>query len=324
LSIFVIYGLEQYTIDKELTKIINKDLESDTIDFSVNIYDCDETAVQIAIEDAEMLSLMMGPKKVVVKNAMFLTGQKMKKDEHDMDILQKYINSPNEDTDLIFVVPYEKLDQRKKIVKSLKEKAIIIEAAVLKSIEARKWIKEESKNLNIELSSEAIEHLYMMVGSNLQMLSSELQKIALYVGEKRKVDTEVIHLLVKKILEQNVFIIIEKIEKKLYAEAHSFYKELIIQKVETIAIAAMISKQFSRMLEVKAHLHNGAEQKQLASLLGVQPYAAKVIASQARGFHETTIQQILHRMSQMDYEFKKTGADKQLLFEMFLVDLKNL
>ncbi len=38
----------------------------------------------------------------------------------------------------------------------------------------------------------------MMVGSNLQMLSSELQKIALYVGEKRKVDTEVIHLLVKK------------------------------------------------------------------------------------------------------------------------------
>ncbi|MGR9635412.1 hypothetical protein ACU82A_31065 [Bacillus cereus] len=63
MGLFVIYGLEQYTIDKELTKIINKDLESDTIDFSVNIYDCDETAVQIAIEDAEMLSLMMGPKK---------------------------------------------------------------------------------------------------------------------------------------------------------------------------------------------------------------------------------------------------------------------
>ena len=36
--------------------------------------------------------------------------------------------------------------------------------------------KRRIKNLNIELSSEAIEHLYMMVGSNLQMLSSELQK----------------------------------------------------------------------------------------------------------------------------------------------------
>ncbi|MGR9635413.1 hypothetical protein ACU82A_31070 [Bacillus cereus] len=39
-----------------------------------------------------------------------------------MDILQKYIDSPNEDTDLIFVVPYEKLDQRKKDSKVIKRK----------------------------------------------------------------------------------------------------------------------------------------------------------------------------------------------------------
>ncbi|MGH0860183.1 MULTISPECIES: DNA polymerase III subunit delta [Bacillus cereus group] len=325
MGIYVLFGLETYLMEKELARIINKESGDNSSDLSVNVYDCEETPVQTAIQDAEMLSLMLERKKVIIKNASFLTGQKSndKKVKHDLETVERYLEEPNEETDLIFMVKYEKLDSRKKIVKSLKKSADIIEVSHLKEFEAKKWIKGEAEKLNITITKEAVEQLYLLIGSNLQMLSKEIEKLAMYVGEKGKVNAGTIHLLVKKTLEQNTFLIIEKIGKKQFAEAHSIFRELMIQKIEPIMIAATISKQFSRMLEAKAHIHNGAEQKDLPKLLGIQPYPAKIIVNQAKGFHETTLQQILHRLSQMDFEFKR-GGDKELIFEMFLVDLQKI
>lgn len=321
MNIYVLFGEEQYIIDQELRKIITNRIDEENLDFAVTFYDCDESPVQIAIDDAQMMSLMMDHKAVVIKNAFFLTGQKQKKIEHNVEVLEKYIDYPNELTTLIMIAPYEKLDSRKKIVKKLKEKATIIEAQKLKEYETKSWIQAECTRLGVQITPQAVDHLYMMIGANLQMLSQELEKLLLYVGEKNLIDDSVVHLLVKKTTEQNVFTLIEKVAKKQFSEAHRIFSELITQQEDTIKIAAILSSQFSRMLEAKAYLSQGHSSKDIGKLLGIHPYAAKIVVQQAQGFHEVTLQRILHHMSDMDYNLKR-GANKVLTFEMFLIDLK--
>lgn len=319
--IYLLIGEEQYIIDQELRKIINENSSQENMDFSVTFYDCEDTPVQVAIEDAQTLSLMLEPKTIILKNAIFLTGQQQKTTLHDSESLETYIDNPNEETNLILIAPYESIDGRKRIVKKLKKVSTVIEAKKMKEYETKKWINVKCSQLEVSITTEAVEYLYMMVGANLHMLSQELEKLAIYVGSNGKIETSTIHLLIKKTLDQNIFAFIEKVAKKDFIEAHNIFNELITMKEDPIKIAGTLSKQFSRMLEAKVYIKEGSDPKEIAKLLKIHPYASSMIVKQSRGFHEVTLQKVLKLMSELDYDLKR-GNDKRLSFEMFLVSLK--
>lgn len=59
---------------------------------------------------------------MIIHNPLFLTAEKGKdKVEHNIDVFLDYIQDPVPYTIFIVMAPYEKLDERKKLTKSLKE-----------------------------------------------------------------------------------------------------------------------------------------------------------------------------------------------------------
>ena len=84
----------------------------------------EETPLASALNDAMSVPFFGDRRIVIVNNPYFLTGEKKKnKVEHDIDGLLKYLEYPLETTTLVFIAPYEKLDERKKVVKTLKKVA---------------------------------------------------------------------------------------------------------------------------------------------------------------------------------------------------------
>ena len=60
---------------------------------------------------------------------------------------------------VVFVAPYEKLDERKKITKEIKRKATVVEAKKLHEHELKIWVRDKMNASKIEMSDQAIESI---------------------------------------------------------------------------------------------------------------------------------------------------------------------
>ena len=118
-NIFLIYGNEDYLINKNLNEILKSINSNDNI----SRYNLDTDSIESVLIDASTVSMFDDKKVIICDNSTFLTSEgKLENDENFL----RYIENAFKDVYLIFIVRNEKLDERKKIVKSLKKVSKVI------------------------------------------------------------------------------------------------------------------------------------------------------------------------------------------------------
>ncbi|SDM83153.1 DNA polymerase III, delta subunit [Fictibacillus solisalsi] len=319
---YVLYGTESYIIEQAISSIVKYALNDEDKDFNYSAYDYQETPVQAVMEDAETLPFMGDRRVVVIKNALFLTGAKDKsKVEHDLSTVERYIQDPADFTILVFVVPAEKLDERKKIVKTLKKNGEVLSASPLSGDSAIEWIKDRAMQQGVFIDADAAQYLSSKVSNELMALVQEMDKLALYVGEGNTISIEVIDQLVPRTLEDNIFSLIDDIvHKKIDVALRTFY-DLMKQNEEPIKILSLMARQFRIIFGVKELFAKGYGEKQIAGVLKLHPYAVKLASRQARMFDEQELFTLLDRIAEADYEMKTGKMDKQLILELIMLKM---
>jgi len=321
-SIYLLYGAENFLISETKQLLMNYVLSVDELDFNLSSYDLEEVPIEVALEEAETYPFFGEKRLVFLHNPVFLTSEKTKeKTEHNLAKLENYIKAPSPYTIIVFVAPYEKLDERKKITKELKRNAAQLEAKKLSEAELKFWIKERAGFNKVEIEGRAIELMLTLVGTNLFMLTGEVDKLALYVGAGNRIEEQTVDKLVSRSLEQNIFTLVDKIVHRRIDEALRIYYDLLKQNEEPIKILSIITGQFRLIYQVKELARRGYGQQQIAGFLKVHPFRIKLAAGQAQLFSEQELATIMSSLANADYEMKTGGMNKKLLIEMFLFQL---
>lgn len=320
--IYLLYGTETFLINETKQLLIHQILKEEELDFNLLAYDLEETPIETAIEDAETFPFFGEKKVLLLHNPVFLTSDKTKeKVDHNLSKLEKYINEPAPYTVLVFSAPYEKLDERKKITKELKRNAVTVEARKLNEHELKVWIKEKTKANEIEIDDAAVERIINLAGTNLFMLASEVDKLAVYAKDEKKIDEAVVEKLVAKSLEQNIFSLIDKVVQRKLEAALRIYYDLTKQNEEPIKILSVLAGQFRLIYQVKELSRKGYGQQQIAGYLKIHPFRVKLAANQAGNFSDAELTKIMTLLAEADYQMKTGGMNKSLLVEMFLLRL---
>ncbi|WP_079910580.1 DNA polymerase III subunit delta [Paenibacillus sp. 32352] len=320
--VYVFYGAESYLIHALIEKLTDKMIDPEQKPFAVTKYDLSETTLDTVIEEAETLPFMVPRKLVVASNALFLTGAKESaKVEHKPERLTQYLKTPADFSVIVLTVDADKLDERKKVVKSLKEADCLVSCASLSADDLSHWVKQEAEKAGFSFAPGVIEQFIMYTGTSLQVLSSELEKCALFVGRGGVLTEDALEQLVTRTIEQNIFILIEHIVQLQLEKAFTMLSELLRRKEEPIKIMALIARQFRIMFQVKDLQQQGYSQQQMASQLGLHPYAVKIAAGQSSRFELKRLANILDQLSDLDYQMKSGKIDKVLGLEMFLLKL---
>ena len=321
--IYLVHGTELFLMNETKQLLINTILEEDEKEFNFSAYDLEETSIEEALEDAETLPFLGDKKVVFLHNPVFLTSEKKKeKVEHNVARLEAYLREPAPFTVLVFFAPYEKLDERKKVTKELKKHAVTIEAKKLTEPELTNWIQSRAKVNGVEINQEAIELLLALVGPNLFMLTSEVDKLALYASGKEMIDTRLVEMLVSRSLEQNIFTLIDKIVQRKLDEALRIYYDLLKQNEEPIKILSLIAGQFRLLYQVKELSRRGYGQQQIAGFIKVHPFRVKLAAGQAGKFTDEELTAFMKMLAEADYQMKTGSMNKSLVVEMLLFKLK--
>jgi len=320
--VYLLYGLESFLINETKYLLLQSLLNEEDEDFNLSTYDLEETPVELAIEDAETIPFFGDRKVIVLNNPFFLTAEKTKsKVEHNVKKLEEYLKQPSPFTTMIFIASYEKLDERKKITKQLKTAASILEAKKLNEQELKKWLKQRAAYNQVEINGDGLDMILSLAGTNLSLLTSEIDKMALYVQDSKLITKEIVEELVAKSLEQNIFSLVDKVISKKIHEALRIYYDLLKQNEEPLKILSIIANQFRLIYQVKALAQKGYGQQQMASVLKVHPFRVKLAAGQAQRFTEEELTKCIQLFAEGDYQLKTGSMPKNMVIEMILFQL---
>ncbi|MEI3606868.1 DNA polymerase III subunit delta [Pseudogracilibacillus sp. SE30717A] len=318
--VYLLYGTEQYFIEQfkqNLTHVLSREISED-----ITTYDLTDISIQEIIVDAETIPFFNEKKLFFLSEPTFL---KTKPDSisvnHDLKKLESYIENPAEFTVIVIVAAFEKLDERKKITKTLKQKAVTVDCNPIKDKELRKWIQFMAKQYKINMEEEALFLLETEFGNNLYLLQQEMEKLALFVGEEGMITGEIVKNVASSSLTFNALELVDAVLKKDLHTAIKIYKDLEKQKEEPIGLIALLAYQFRVIYQVKLLKQNGFANQQIQKEIKVHPYVVQLAAKRSAAFSEERLSAIINELTNTDMAIKTGKMDKNLAFEMLLYHL---
>ncbi len=322
--VYLIIGVEDYIINETKKRLLENVLSEEDTEFNYVHFDLDEMPIQSVLEEAETLPFFGEKRLVLASNPTFLTTEKNKsKVEHQTEKLEAYLNEPVDYSILCFIAHVEKLDERKKLTKLLKKTATVIEAKRPNEKEFIGWIQNKVKQNEFEMKQDAILRLFELTSGNLTTAMNELDKLMLFKFEEKQIGLSDVDNLVVRSLEQNIFLLLDKLIAQDISGALRIYYDLLKQKEEPIKIMALIGSQFRLLSQLKILEKEGYSSQQAAGTLKVHPFRAKLAAKQARGFSQEELNYALLRISEIDLELKTGVGNREQKLEWFLFELED-
>ena len=304
--VYLLYGTKNFQIEEEIKKI-SKNID----EMNISKYDLNNDLLSLALEDAKTISLFGDKKIVIVDNANMFTGTTSK----DSEEIENYLNQINENTILIFIVHNDKLDSRKKITKLIKEKGKIKEFN--DELDSVSLVRKLFKNYNIEYNT--IKLLIDRVGNNPLILQNEINKIKIYKDNDKNITNEDILNLTAKLIEIDIFKLIDYIVKKDKEKALELYYEMLKMNEEPIKIVVILANQFRIMYQSKELLKKGYSEKDIASILKIHPYRVKLAIQNSRNYTSETLLKYLNDLANIDIGIKTGTLNKDLALELFIL-----
>lgn len=317
--VYLLVGEESYFIDETIMQL--KKALSSNGELEMMTFDLAEQPVDVVIDEADTFPFFTERKLIIAKNTSFLkaTEKGKEKIEHDVKRLENWLAHPTDTAVTVFIAPYEKLDERKKIVKLMKEKCVVLHAETPQNNDLNVWIMQEVEARGKVITEAATNKLVEMVGANMLQLRMEIDKMALYLGEELEIDGTLVESLVAKTLEHDAFKMLNAYLAGDVVEALKIYHDLLRQKEEPIKLVGLLASNIRTMSSVFYLQKKGYHQQEIAKKLKVHPYRVQMIASQRNRPSEQRLLQALYSLANVDLQLKSTGGNRERHVELFLM-----
>lgn len=309
-SIYLISSPDDYIINDKLNKILKKEDKSEII-----YYDLEEVSIDKVIEELDTYNFFNNRKVVVCKNSYFLSSEKNKSNvEHNVELLEKYINNPN--TDNLLILTCNSLDGKKKIVKLLKEKAKV---EILEEINI---INEINKNKDdYKIDNQTINYLVDYLNHDNYRIINELNKLKLFKYDEKEITIKDIDCFVTKNIDDNIFLLGDYIINKDKKNALEIYNDLILKNEDPINIMMMVASKFRLLYQVKVLSKSIYSPDEIAKILGSHPYPVKLAKKVIYKYSEEELLNILYKLACLDYDIKSGNSYNNIGFELLILSL---
>lgn len=304
--VYLLYGTKDFQIEEEIKKL-SKGLD----EMNINKYDLNNDLLSLAIEDAKTMSLFGDKKLVIIDNANMFTGSTSK----DSEIVEEYLNHINENTTLVLIVHNDKLDTRKKITKLINKVGKVI--AFNDELDMTNLVRRLLKDYNIDYKT--INLFLDRVGNNPLIIQNEINKIKIYKENDKTISDEDILNLTTKLIEIDIFKLIDYIVRKDKEKALELYYEMLKMNEEPIKIIVILANQFRIMYQSKELLKKGYSEKDIANILKIHPYRVKLAIQNSRNYTSEVLLKNLNNLADIDIGIKTGILNKDLALELFIL-----
>lgn len=309
-NFYLFYGEDKSILNKELDDLKKKlNITEDDVIY----YDID--SVNDIIEEALTISMFSSNKFIVINGTSYLSD---KKEVADMKLLEDYFEHYNSDSYLVFISNKDNVDSRKKLVKLMASKG------VSKKIEATTdylngYVNDYLSNAGYKMNSLDVTYFLTRVGSNINNITNELDKLMLYKVEDKIITKEDITKLVEENIDNPIYDLVGYILKNENSKAIKLYNAFMQSGMDAASLIPVIAAQIRLLFQVKRLYNQGKSNDEIAKILEFKSvYRVKYLLSDSYYYSEEDLIKYLSKLADLDKNIKLGMIDSRVFLELFI------
>ncbi len=312
--VYLFCGEEDFLIQECLDTIIAKTLDDSTKGFNLDVVYGSKADAKDVIAHASSFPMMSQKRIVVVKEF-----EKLVATETSREIVSSYLQRPLESTYLLLVA--EDPDFRKKPFNELKKKAGVVVCSQMYDNQVPMWIAARIRQRGKEADVDACRLLHAYVGNSLRALQNEIEKLFIFVGERKQLTAEDIAAVVGATKGYTVFDLQNAIGRKDAREATKILERMIEFGESPQLIIVMLTRFFIQLYKLTELRQRGMPEPEIASELRISPFFLKSYLEFSSRFSVRHIEQNFISLVSADAQMKSSSSDILLTLELLLHSL---
>jgi DNA polymerase-3 subunit delta len=251
--LYLLVGCEGYLRDVAAVNIAAVALSGTLLrEFNEASFSLLSDSAMAAIAAAEQLPMLSERRVVRIKDFAKLR-------ETDEQIIIRYLERPADSTVMIFLA--DDLDKRKTLTKTLLATCTVVEFPAVKDAEAKAWARTRLKELKTTADDRVLTDIVRLVGTNLQTLASELDKLAAAAVETRQITNELVDELIDRSRELSNFDLGDQLVAGDRRRALETLHRLLEDDVAPVMLVGLIAGNYHRLALAKELLKRGAREE---------------------------------------------------------------
>jgi DNA polymerase-3 subunit delta len=306
-------------------------------EFSLHDLDLAETSLAEILDRAQTPSLMAPFQVFFIRGVKNLYGRGSHAEE--FAAIEKYVKDPNPAAVLIFVADHLSIpadvrrmdmtdkDRYERIRETLGEYCGMVELARVDESDGVRWVIEKAQKEQVKIDQDAARELVDALGADMMMVSRELEKLVLYVNEKKRITLGDVETMVLAAKQRSLYELTEAISQKDKARALSVLDAVLSSSDgEDAAIGHLylLARTFRQMLVIleKNVRDSRAIWQALWQGFRLPPFAADDVIRQARRYKSRReLTRALKLVARADMALRSNPPSKRLVLEQLVMQL---
>ena len=334
---YVFVGDEAFFRKRFRDAILEHLVSADLREFSLFEFDLAETDLAEILDRVRTPSLMAPFQVFFVRGVKNLFGRGSNEDK--LAAIEQYCKNPNPDALVIFVADHISIpadvrkmemqdkDRYQRIRDTIGQYCGIVELARVEEGEAVRWISDYCTSRNVKVEADGARELVDALGGDMMMISNELEKLILYVGEKRRITLGDVETMVLAAKQRSLYELTDAISSKDRVRALEILDAILSSgegEEAAIGHVYMLAKTFRQMLIILER--NVRDQRMLWAALWqgfrVPPFAADDIIKQARRYkNRRELTRSIRLIAKADLALRSNPVSKRMVLERLVIDL---
>ncbi len=306
-KVYLLCGDERY-LRKQYKDKLRKALCAEDDNMNNHFFEGKGIPIGEVIDLAETMPFFADRKVIFLENSGFLKS--------GGEQLAEYLGSQNETTILIFVET--EVDKRSKLYRAIQANGCVIEFVEQDEITLKRWIAGRLGKEGKRITENTVQLFLTKTGMDMENIHAELEKLICYCMDREVITSEDVEAICTTRISSHIFAMVDAIAEKKQTKALELYYELLALKEPPMRILFQIARQCNILLQVKAMKNKGYVNKDIASAVGVPPFAVNKYAAQAAKFKSAVLREAVTKCVEAE-EAVKTGRMNDVMSVEILI-----
>jgi DNA polymerase-3 subunit delta len=207
------------------------------------------------------------------------------------------------------------------LLKGLAPLASVKEFTLLKGAALEGWIRGRIKEGKGTISTDAVRMLASLVGDNLWVLASEIEKLLLYTMGRR-IEAGDVEEVVSYAREANVFVMVDALIEGQAARAAPLLHQLLQEGDTAPYLLVMITRQLRLLVQAKELSLQGYSSAGVKDRLGLaSDYVLNKALKQGRSYSMERLEQVYRKLLETDLSIKRGLWKSDLALDLLVAEL---
>lgn len=312
--VYIFAGEEPYFHEETLNKL-EKALNVDTL--NREIFYAPDTSVHDIVLAAQTIPFIAERRLVIVKEA-----QRIKQTEASK--LAEFLKSPSETSCLVLLWP-EKIKKdamRSPLFSAVEKSGAVVEFKPVYERDIPSWIHRKAAERKKTVTSDAAEYLLQESGTSLMDLNNELEKLFLFVGDRKEINLQDVETLSGHTKQVNLYELSEAVESKDLKGAMRIIEPLLNEGEVPVIILSFINTAIRKLLIAKSLLEDcGLRRDEISQKLRLHPYFSRSFFTNLDKHTKNELIKDLQLVLEADIALKSSAQPDNAVFEELLLGL---